>query len=242
MPSSDAISGRNFLDQADDIGGAQIHYMYVLPLDGRDEQLDVNGAIAASVASIQTWLAQQTGGRRLRVDTFQGRLDVTFFRLSETDAQITASGAYVRDRIEAELKTSGMTRAGKLYGVFYGGGSTYACGGGAWPPVLPGIVAAQYLKGTPPGATCASNPVGASASLPAYEDFAMLHELLHTMGIVGACAPHFTLAGHVSDDPRDLMYAGPLPWRPSLLDVGHDDYYSHNNPGCPDLAKLPWLG
>ena len=174
---------------------------------------------------------------------FQGRLDVTFFRMRETDAQITGSVAFVRDRIEAALRSAGMLLPSKLYRVFYGGGSTYACGGGAWPPALPGVVAAQYLKGTPPGATCATNPVGASASSPGFEDFAMLHEqLLHTMGIVAACAPHFTLAGHVSDDPRDLMYAGPQPWRPSLLDVGHDDYYGHNNPGCLDFARLPWLG
>jgi hypothetical protein len=46
----------------------------------------------------------------------------------------------------------------------------------------------------------------------------------------------------VSDDPRDLMYAGPLRWRPSILDIGHDDYYGHAIAGCPDLAKLSWLG
>jgi len=240
--SSDAVSGRVFVDQLDDFGGPQIHYMYVLPADGNDERLDINGAIATSVASIQNWISSQTAGRRLRVDTFRGRVDVTFYRLRQTDAQVAASGAYVRDRIEQELKAAGLTSPGKLYAVFYGGGSTYACGGGAWPPVLPGIVAAQYLKGTPPGAIpCSTNPVGASTSQPGYEDFAMLHELLHTMGIIASCAPHFTQAGHVSDDPRDLMYAGPQPWRPSILDVGHDDYYTHGNAACLDLGKLPWL-
>lgn len=241
-PSPDAVPGRSLSDRPDELAGAQIHYVYAIPADGRDERLDVNGAIANSIASIQSWLRAQTSGRQLRVDTFQGRPDITFYRLSQSDAQILASGPYVRDRIEQELKTAGLIVAGKLYAVFYGGGSTYACGGGAWPPALPGLVAAQYLKGTPPGAiACATNPVGASASQPGYEDFAMLHELLHTMGIVASCAPHFTQAGHVSDDPRDLMYAGPQPWQPSILDVGHDDYFSHANAGCADLGRLPWL-
>lgn len=189
-------------DQPDDIIGAQVHYVYALPSDGLDERLDLNGAIATSIAAIQAWLRQQTGGRALRVDTFQGRPDITFVRLPETDAQLVGSGAYVRDRIEQDLRASGFIRSSKLYAVFYGGGSTYACGGGAWPPVLLGVVAAQYLKGTPPNSPpCANNPVGANPNQPGYEDFAMLHELLHTMGLVATCAPHQVLSGHVSDSP-----------------------------------------
>ena len=68
----------------------------------------------------------------------------------------------------------------------------------------------------------------------------MLHELVHTLGFVAACAPHHTLAGHVSDDPRDLMYAGPLAWQPSMLDVGRDDYFGHGA-YCDDLAASDFL-
>jgi hypothetical protein len=28
---------------------------------------------------------------------------------------------------------------------------------------------------------------------------------------------------------------------PPILDVGNDDYFQHNNPGCPDLADSPFL-
>lgn len=216
--------------------------MYVLPSDGADEQLDTTGRIANAVSAMQSWLRLQTGGRTLRVDTFGGAPDVTFFRVPQTDAVIAASGAYVRDRIEAELKSAGRVRPDRIYAVYYGGSSTYACGGGAWPPALPGVVAAQYLKGVVPGATpCAANPVGASSVVPGYQEYAMLHELMHTMGLVGTCAPHHTRAGHTSEDPRDLMYAGDQPWRPSMLDVGRDDYYGHSVPGCPDLAKSAYL-
>jgi hypothetical protein len=68
----------------------------------------------------------------------------------------------------------------------------------------------------------------------------MLHELVHTLGFVAACAPHHTLAGHVSDDPQDLMYAGPLAWQPSMLDVGRDDYFGHGA-YCDDLATSDFL-
>lgn len=234
--------GRATIDRADDLVGSQIHFMYVLPNDGVDEALDTNGRIRDSISAMQAWLGLQTGGRILRVDTFGGSPDITFVRLSATDSSIAASGAYVRDRIESDLRAAGFNAPGKIYAVYYGGGSTYACGGGAWPPSLPGIVAAMYLKGTPPGAIpCADNPIGSHPFVPGYQEFAMLHEVVHTMGFVAACAPHHTLAGHSSDDPRDLMYAGPLVWRPSLLDLGRDDYYGHAVAGCPDLARSGYL-
>ena len=69
----------------------------------------------------------------------------------------------------------------------------------------------------------------------------MIHEVLHALGFVPTCAPHHTSAGHVSDSPADLMYAGSAPWTPSTLDLGHDDYYDAQVPGCLDLATSPYL-
>ena len=69
----------------------------------------------------------------------------------------------------------------------------------------------------------------------------MLHEVLHTMGFVPTCAPHHTRDGHVSDNPRDLMYAGDEPWRPAVLDVGNDDYFHAHILGCRELAVSPYL-
>jgi hypothetical protein len=45
----------------------------------------------------------------------------------------------------------------------------------------------------------------------------------------------------VSDDPRDLMYAGDESWRPAVLDVGQDDYYHAHILGCRELAESPYL-
>jgi hypothetical protein len=215
--------------------------MYVLPSDGADEALDTNGTIARSVDSFQQWLIRE-GGVRLRVDTAGGLLDIGFARLTRTDAEIASSGVFVRDRIEAELRTLGFATPSKVYAVYYGGTSTHACGGGAWPPTLVGTVAALYLKGTPPGAApCATNPFASSAASPGYLEFAMLHEVMHTIGLVATCAPHHTLSGHVSDDPTDLMYAGSQPWRPSRLDVGRDDYFMHARSGCLDVAQSSFV-
>jgi len=235
---------RAIVDRPDDFAGPQVHVMYVLPLDGVDEQLDTNGRIGTSVAAFNHWLLQQTPGRTLRVDTFEGLPDITFFRLALTDAQVRAMGAFVRDEIERELRSAGMIRDSRLYAVYYGGSSDVSCGGGAYPPSLPGVVGAMYLKGTPPGApACATNVLGASVETPGYLDFGMVHELMHIQGFVAACAPHQVLAGHVSDSANDLMWAGDAPWQlPPRLDIGRDDYYQHGIAGCLDFSASPYLG
>lgn len=231
-------------DRPDDVTGPQIHVLYALPADGEDRHFDDDGSLEGSVSSFQQWLAGQTGGKALRMDTFQGSLDVTFVRLAATDAALAASGAYVRDGIEDELQALGFTVPGKIYAVYYDGTSTHACGGAFWPPSLQGNVVAMYLRGLPGSAfPCNSNRFMAANAAPAYWEYAMLHDLLHGLGFVPECAPNHHRAGHVTAPNDDLMWAGDVGfWTfPAKLDVGRDDYYGHGRAGCPDLATSPYL-
>ena len=237
---------RATIDRPDDHAGAQVHFLYVVPRDGADRALDTNSAITASIGSWQGWLRGQTDGREVAVDTSQGEIDVSFFRLAMDDATVAARGAYVREQIEEEIFAAGFNSPSKLYAVYYDGSSTWSCGGGDPDPVFRGSVAAMYLKGAPPGwIPCASNPFGGTP--PGYLEFVMLHEILHTLDFVAPCAPHVTRLDHVSDSQHDLMWAGDAPWltnEPQLmtLDVGHDDYYLHGRADCPDFARSPYLG
>jgi hypothetical protein len=230
---------RSTVDRPDEVSGPQVHAFYVVPSDLEDRALDTSGVIAASVSNWEVWLQAQTGGRDLRLDLFQGQPDVTFFRMPQTDAQIAATGAFVRDAVERALIAAGLTQPNKIYAVYYDGTSLYACGGGAWPPVLPGIVGALYLRAQSFGVPC-YEPQRSSGGQQIM-DFAMLHELLHTLGFVPTCAPHQTRGGHASDSSHDLMYAGDDVWRPDTLDVGRDDYFEAHVPGCLDLASSPFL-
>jgi List-Bact-rpt repeat protein len=240
-----ALGGRAALprataDRPDDRAGAQVHAIYVLPGDGADRALDTDGTIEASVGNFQAWLKGQTGGRGLRLDTSQGQLDVSFLRLSQTDAQLAATGLFLRDAIERELRAAGFDQPGKIYALYYDGSNTAACGGGAWPPNLPGIVGGVYMRATFGAGFPCYDPTRSRSGLQLM-DLAVLHELLHTLGFVATCSPHHTRAGHVSDSPSDLMWAGDAPWTPSVLDAGHDDYFEAHVPGCPDLADSSYL-
>ena len=236
--------GRAFDDQPDDRTGPQIHLVYAIPSDGDDSELDLDGTIAESVGVAQGWLAGQTGGRSFRLDTFNGEPDITFLQLSRTDEEIADEGPFVREALEQELVAAGLDEPDKRYEVFYDGTSTFACGGGAWPPTLPGKVAALYLHGLPNSAVpCDRNAFASAGGVPRYWEFSWIHELVHTLGFVATCAPNHTRAGHVSTPTNDLMYAGDAPWNLNgvVLDDENDDYYAHDDAGCPDLADSPYL-
>lgn len=228
-------------DRPDDTEQPQVHVVYALPSDGRDRELDLAGTLASSVAVWNAWLAEQSGGSAMRLDTCDGELDVTFFVLDKTDAEVEATGAYVREEIEAAMVRAGRIAPNKLYAVYYDGSSTYACGGGAFPPALVGRVGALYLRGTPPGAPPCPDNFAAAPTPAGYLEHAMLHELVHSLGLVATCGTTSDGAGHATDDPSDLMYSGPQPWFPMQLDPGNDDYWLHDDPECLDLATSALL-
>jgi hypothetical protein len=234
------------LDRPDEIVGSQVHVFYVLPSDGVDRGVDTNSVLVNTVGSFLTWLGGQTGGRLLQMDTYQGTLDITSVRLGRSNATMVGYDPFVRDTIEKDLATAGFAAANKIYAVYYDGGSNFACGGGSWPPTLPGRVGALYLQATVANAPpCNSNSFASSpTSPPGYLEFAMIHELMHVQGFVSSTAPNFALGGHVNTDPTDLMYAGPLPWQPSVLDINKQNYYNPNGlpGGIQNFAESPFLG
>ncbi|MGQ0844337.1 MAG: Ig-like domain-containing protein [Sporichthyaceae bacterium] len=251
-PGKTTSTPRALLDQPDDLAGVnQVHVIYAVPSDGTDRNYDTDDSIRNSVSSWQNWLKGQTGGRGFNLDTHAGVLDVTFVRLTQTDAAFRANGVFIRDAIEADLHGLGFNAPNKIYAVYYDGTSQGAsCGGGAWPPTLVGDVGALYLKGDPApvyaSPVCDSNlfASGPTAS-PGYREFAMVHEVMHVLGFAPRCAPNHRLEGHVGDSPTDLMYApnpGDPPWNPSVLDFNNNDYFNANRADCPGLESSPFLG
>lgn len=246
-PSDDARSAgaartyeRATVDRPDDGGGYEIKIMYVIPRDRPDLHLDVNGTLVRSVAAARKWFERQAG-RSYRIDTFNGVPDIGFVQMSKSDDEVAARVQFVRDEVEAFIKPLGFNNPRKIYMVFYDGTSTWACGGGAFPPTLIGSVAAIYLNGLPTATNpCRSSQFTASIDAVAYKEFSALHEILHNWGYVAACAVNNTRSAHTSDDRRDLMYAGDLGWQPSLLDVNRDDYFAHGR-NCLDLSQSVFL-
>jgi len=254
------VAGRATADRADDTPYDQLRVLYVTPSDGPDLQRDTSGIICNSVRGIAAWFEGQAGAA-LRLDTAGGLLDIGFVRLSKTDAQMRGTDttnasidtgiAFVRERIERELRAVSMIAPNKLYAVYYEGTSSYACGGGAYPPLIVGRVGAMYLRAPSGQSTCGDvRPWGRASLVPEYVDYGMLHETLHSMGYVPATAPNQHSSGHAYDtaaaEPaRDILYS-PRPgqldpaWAVAhpdglLLDINGDDYFGTS--GTRDLAR-----
>jgi len=224
---------RSSIDRPDDIAGPQVHVVYVLPRGAKDRELDTKVDIANSVAAFQGWLGRATR-MQIRFDLYQGDLDVTFFELSRPDSEMRLFGSFVVSEIERELAGAGVIQPDKRYLIYYDGTTAaFVCGGAAWPPMVGGQVAATYLRNCPGELARQRN------DSPGYWEFAALHDLLHTLGIVSSTAPHHTANSwaHVPE-PEDLMYGGGTsPWEPTTVDVNGDDYFASNLPdGLSNLA------
>jgi hypothetical protein len=225
-------------DRVDDAAGPQVHVIYVLPQGAPDRRFDTELDIANSVAAFQGWLSRASG-LQIRFDRYEGVLDVSFFELSRSDSAMRSLGPYIVLEIESELATAGLIRLDKRYLVYYDGGSASVCGGAAWPPSVIGQTAAVYLRACAPG-SLAAQPNAA----PGYWEFAALHDLIHTLGVVSPGAPHHTSGSpaHVPE-PNDLMYGGgTAPWEPTTLDVNNDDYFAPSlDNGLANLAENPFV-
>ncbi len=239
------LLARSSTNRADVTSAARVKLLYVLPSDGTDRRRDTDGSIVRSIGSGQRWLASQTGGRTLRFDVADDALDITFVRLPRTEATYFNYGEFVRDSIQKDLRAAGFTQRDVLLLAYYEGRHINRCASAAWPPVIAGTTAVMYLHGAPESELpCDDNEFAESPNdEPGYMEFVMLHELFHLLGIVSPQAPDQTLAGHVSTDPTDLMYAGPRPWRPATVDVTKRNYYSPTPlpVGVKNFADSPFV-
>jgi hypothetical protein len=89
--------------------------------------------------------------------------------------------------------------------------------------------------------TCNIHPA-TSDSWPFGGSYLVAHEMTHNFGAVPSCAPHFDGTDHVNDDPRDVLYQGPMAraWNDQQLDPGHDDYYDTGRSDCVGIEGSPF--
>ncbi|MCH7735940.1 MAG: hypothetical protein IH872_00910, partial [Chloroflexi bacterium] len=220
---------RATVDRPDDSSEFQIHLIYALPSDGTDEELDTHGAIADSIEAIQIWFEEQTNGKRLRFDTFQGEYDISFIRFSEAEATFKNYGQGIGVRIEQLILEAGFD-TNKIQAVFYDGGAD-GCG---VSQIDSGNIAVIFI-GQDFG--CAFNPSqGQHYAGELGWGFVMVHEIFHNLGIVSDCSPNSKPGGHVDDDRFDLMASPNDTSGTIVIDAAHDDYFQASVNGCVDLA------
>ena len=125
---------RSSYDRPDDISGQQFHAVYVVPFGTSDLMYDTGGDIERSMRNAEQWVRSQSG-KNIRIDTYQGKIDVTYLPLppgfkSISNGDCTKSPCQSDQEIYAHLNSFGRTDSGKTYIFFYTGAvANYAlCG------------------------------------------------------------------------------------------------------------------
>lgn len=249
-PESWRWQERSFADRPDDLTGPQIHIYYAEPSDARG-RYDRIGYISAAVQDAQRWLAARTDqGRAFRIDTYQGRPDVTTLPLDVTTAEMQAANlpetVFDTPILPGGVSLTALERRdpNKLHFVFIEA-----------PPAL-----SEDSWRTTCGVASPRTGVAVMFSglpfLPQHgnsfcgdETLIFLHEVFHLLGAVHPDAPHADGTSHVAyipfeidegsfdEDGNRLGRADSLPKRRDLmqpgagdeseLDIGSDDYYFH---------------
>ncbi len=211
--------------------GNSFRAVYALASDQAETPGYVAG-IVSTINAVNGWFASQTfGGVMPRwMREAGGAPQVTVVKLARPVADYERDGFdLVRTDLEAAAPLSAPTQKTVLWmEVDDPDGACGSTGG-----------AISWL----PERACGIRPV-APAIWPANGTYLTAHEMTHNFGAVPGCAPHSVGGGHVGDDPKDVLYSGPLPreWNDQRLDPGHDDYYG-TGAACGDIATSPfWTG
>lgn len=196
-----------------------------LVIEGQSPRADSVAAIRHEVEIVDAWFRSQTDGRGLRWarDT-AGQIPITMHRVPVAVAQ---AGGFeitgylleegVDDRNDVHLVYADLAEDQMGCGYSYGGFAILvmpAC------DIYPSTSATMFRNGA---------------------TYLTVHELTHAIGAVPDCAPNAGNGGHVIDDNRDVLYAGPgnRDWDNLMLDPGRDDYYGHGRTDCADIANHP---
>ena len=226
-----APNPRHERDLPDDLAGPQVHVVYALPGDTGDGNLDRYGDIERSLEAIQHWLGGELG-RRLRLDTAGGRLDVTFLRLPVTAQEGEERGESLLQDVEGALRERFGASPDKVYAVYYAGRLGDYCGSAT----AEGRIAVVFVD--PEG--CSPRSVGEDRETASTYEAVMVHELLHVFGAVPECAlDRLETSAHVEGSVADLMYAGPE-WGGHgevVIDAERDNYFGHGRSDCLDTSS-----
>jgi len=252
---SDQVDGRVFTDQPDDSTDPQVKAYFVLGADSVDDRFDVDGSIAKQLDTANEWLFAN-GGKRLRWDTYKGKIDVTFVRLASTEAQLWMDpekpGHKCRARpcpflptILQMLRAAGHAPTNKISAIFYGGQTTFASRAD-WPSCgYAGHDRAAIMHISQVGPMTGrfeclmGNTLATIPNSPNTLGIVALHEVFHVLGAVGVSPNSDGPYGHIGNDKSDLM--GGSQGDRVRLDPGNDDYWNHGRSGFVDLYRSAFM-
>lgn len=218
-------------DQADQPQSPNtVHIVYAVPSGNEDIGRDKNYQLQKSILAANTWFNAISSGKQLRLDLQDnGDIDITYWPMNETNAELHQSDWFMRDTIEEKLKQTDWYNPNKLYVVYFEGSHQQTCGDAS---LNGGHMVGFYLHNATLNSAydCARNQFSTNDNSHGYTEHVLIHEVVHVLGVP-----------HTSDTGKDLMYAGSENWNPEYTDFNNDDYFMHGSTNKVDILYSVFL-
>ena len=233
IKEEDNKAGRSLVDRPDVNDDFQIHFIYLLDKNMKDEELDINGDIEKLTATTNDKLLEITAknkksngeGQKFKYDfTKDGKLDVSFVRMNFSQKDVghdsrgdgnTSQGFY------DYVYNLGFNNPKKLYFILAGFKSLRKNEGGEGGPGY----AIGYMKDCKPKSNSRCRKL-------------IIHETFHSNGAVYGCGKSAKKNDAHMKTNSDIMGSNSDSY---IIDAKNNSYYRHSIEGCPDLANSVYL-
>ena len=245
---SAALRDRSTTDLADDFQGPQVHFMYVLPADGTDNQLDTNGVVEQSIVRVENWMLGQTGNQGLtstritasRTSRSSGCRIPTLRRRASNRGRSGRSAPISSPRVlTVPARCTRSSTTGTAAGpAVVRSRRPCRCWGRCTCKAGRPTTRRRATRGVPGPRSPVTSTWGSCTRYCMRS--ASLRRALPTRARTATGTTSTTARPTSSTHPTRSRTA---PWDVlhAVLDYHHDDYYRANIPGCPDLSNSPYL-
>ena len=233
IKEEDNKAGRSLVDRPDVNDDFQIHFIYLLDKNMKDEELDINGDIEKLTATTNDKLLEITAknkksngeGQKFKYDfTKDGKLDVSFVRMnfSQKDVGYDSGGdGNTSQGFYDYVYNLGFNNPKKLYFILAGFKSLRKNEGGEGGPGY----AIGYMKDCKPKSNSRCRKL-------------IIHETFHSNGAVYGCGKSAKKNDAHMKTNSDIMGSNSDSY---IIDAKNNSYYRHSIEGCPDLANSVYL-
>mgnify|MGYP006107999193 FL=1 len=210
--ASDEKPGRSIVDRPDVTEEPQIHFIYLVPLNGKDREWDINGKMEEEMLKANELLYKMTGNKqKFRYDvTKDGKLDISFVRF---DRKCKKCGeGWGMNYPDWYLTKLGFNKPNKLYWTYADVNNRDGGSGSVHHGYL-------FLKN--------KHNKGSNKRI-----ILTVHELMHVNGFSYRCTK-----GHAKGHVSGTIIGGPNGGDVKKL----GSLYDHGDPTCPDLKDSVFL-
>ncbi|PKG38861.1 hypothetical protein [Psychromonas sp. Urea-02u-13] len=213
-----------------------VHIVYAVPSGNEDKERDKSYQLQKSIIAADKWF-YGISGKQLRLDLQDnGDVDITYWPMTETNAELHQYQWGMRDKIVDKLKQTDWYNPDKLYVIYFEGSHYLACGDKA---TNGGHVIELYLQDPEPNAgyVCSTDSFTANEHVNGFNEYLLIHKVIRVLGVNEE--PTDTNTGNdVMSYPHSIV--GEL-WAPEFVDFNNDDYFMHSDTNKVDILYSAFL-